>query len=124
MYIEDKLFSETSGERYYSVTMTEEEYSLYSEFQKEFAAKQLLSAAWKGKPNVIGAPNKALNRAITKTRTQIENTSTMAIGNPKRQEMIKNAARKRAENLAQIHNTTAAPKDMLTGAQMNNILMR
>ena len=40
MYIEDKLFSETSGERYYSVTMTEEEYSLYSEFlEKTFNSK-------------------------------------------------------------------------------------
>lgn len=32
MYIEDRLFSETSDEVLYSVTMTEEEYSLYSEF--------------------------------------------------------------------------------------------
>lgn len=37
MYIEDKLFSETSGERYYSVAMTEEEYDLFSEFQKRFS---------------------------------------------------------------------------------------
>ena len=36
MYIEDRLFSETSGEvKYYSVTMTEEEYALYSEFLEE-----------------------------------------------------------------------------------------
>jgi len=40
MYIEDKLFSEMSGERYYSVTITEEEYSLYSEFlEKIFNSK-------------------------------------------------------------------------------------
>ena len=35
MYIENRLFSETSGESYYSVTMTEEEYSLYRLFSKE-----------------------------------------------------------------------------------------
>ena len=38
MYIEDRLFSENNPEEVlYSVTMTESEYSLYSEFQKEFA---------------------------------------------------------------------------------------
>ena len=41
MYIEDRLFSEISGEvKYYSVAMTEEEYSLYSEFiEKTFNSK-------------------------------------------------------------------------------------
>ena len=40
MYIEDRLFSETSSEVLYSVTMTEEEYSLYSEFiEKTFNSK-------------------------------------------------------------------------------------
>ncbi len=38
MYIEDRLFSENNPEEVlFSVTMTEAEYSLYSEFQKEFA---------------------------------------------------------------------------------------
>jgi hypothetical protein len=38
MYIEDRLFSENNPEEvFFSVTMTEAEYSLYSEFQKEFA---------------------------------------------------------------------------------------
>ena len=38
MYIEDRLFSENNPEEVlYSVTMTESEYALYSEFQKEFA---------------------------------------------------------------------------------------
>ena len=38
MYIEDRLFSENNPEEVlYSVTMTEAEYALYSEFQKEFA---------------------------------------------------------------------------------------
>lgn len=37
MYIEDRLFSENNPEEVlYSVTMTETEYTLYSEFQKEF----------------------------------------------------------------------------------------
>lgn len=36
--MEDKLFSEISGETLYSVTMTEDEYDLFSEFQKEFAS--------------------------------------------------------------------------------------
>ena len=35
MYIEDRLFSETSDEVLYSVTMTEDEYALYSEFLEE-----------------------------------------------------------------------------------------
>ena len=39
MYIEDRLFSETSDEVLYSVAMTEDEYDLFSEFQKEFAGK-------------------------------------------------------------------------------------
>lgn len=55
MYIEDKLFSEMSGERYYSVTMTEEEYSLYSEFlEKTFnskAAKKRNSAFFQNEGN-------------------------------------------------------------------------
>lgn len=42
MYIEDRLFSETSEEVLYSVTMTEEEYDLFSEFQKEFASIRLM----------------------------------------------------------------------------------
>jgi len=42
MYIEDRLFSETSDEVLYSVTMTEEEYDLFSEFQKEFASVRLM----------------------------------------------------------------------------------
>ena len=41
MYIEDRLFSELDPEEVlYSVTMTEEEYSLYTEFQKEFGIAQ------------------------------------------------------------------------------------
>ena len=35
MYIEDRLFSETSDEVFYSVTMTEDEYDLFSEFLEE-----------------------------------------------------------------------------------------
>jgi hypothetical protein len=45
MYIEDRLFSETSDEILYSVTMTEEEYDLYSEFLEEKAFNR---AAYKG----------------------------------------------------------------------------
>ena len=41
MYIEDRLFSESDPEEVlYSVTMTEDEYALYSEFQKEFGIAQ------------------------------------------------------------------------------------
>lgn len=36
MYIEDKLFSENTGETVYQVLMSEDEYSLFSVFQKEF----------------------------------------------------------------------------------------
>ena len=38
MYIEDRLFSENTEETLYSILMDEDEYSLYSEFQKEFAS--------------------------------------------------------------------------------------
>lgn len=36
MYISDRLFSESTGEGFYRVTLTEEEYALFSELQKEF----------------------------------------------------------------------------------------
>lgn len=36
MYIEDKLFSENTGEPVYQVLLSEDEYSLFSMFQKEF----------------------------------------------------------------------------------------
>jgi len=39
MYIEDRLFSENTEETLYSVLMDEDEYALYSEFQKEFGNK-------------------------------------------------------------------------------------
>jgi len=65
MYIEDRLFSGASGERYYSVTMTEEEYSLFSEFQKEFAsirkAKKVVRAINEGERK-IGLYNSAMER--------------------------------------------------------------
>jgi len=49
MYIEDRLFSESDpNEVLYSVTMTEAEYSLYSEFQKEFGIAQKAIGAAKG----------------------------------------------------------------------------
>ena len=37
MYIEDRLFSENTEEVLYSVLMDEEEYALFSEFQREFS---------------------------------------------------------------------------------------
>ena len=39
MYIEDRLFSETSDEVLYSILMDEDEYSLYSEFCSLFSKK-------------------------------------------------------------------------------------
>jgi hypothetical protein len=48
MYIEDRLFSETSGEvKYYSVVLSEEEYALFSEFQKEFGKVKRANKALK-----------------------------------------------------------------------------
>ena len=38
MYIEDRLFSGNTEETLYSVLLDEDEYALYSEFQKEFAS--------------------------------------------------------------------------------------
>ena len=38
MYIEDKLFSENTGEPVYQVLLSEDEYSLFSVFQKEFVS--------------------------------------------------------------------------------------
>ena len=40
MYIEDRLFSETSDEVLYSITMTEDEYDLFSEFQENLFSKK------------------------------------------------------------------------------------
>ena len=42
MYIGDRLFSENTEEVLYSVLMDEEEYALFSEFQKEFASVRKL----------------------------------------------------------------------------------
>lgn len=41
MYISDRLFSESTGEGFYRVTLTEEEYALFSELQKEFTKSNL-----------------------------------------------------------------------------------
>ena len=40
MELQDRLFSETSDEVLYSILMDEDEYALYSEFQKEFGLAQ------------------------------------------------------------------------------------
>lgn len=40
MYIEDRLFSEVSGETFYSVAMTEEEYSLFSDFKESLFSER------------------------------------------------------------------------------------
>ena len=42
MELYDRLFSENTDEVLYSILMDEDEYSLYSEFQKEFASVKLL----------------------------------------------------------------------------------
>ena len=49
MYIEDRLFSENTEEVLYSVTMTEDEYDLFSEFleEREFGRVQEFKAAKK-----------------------------------------------------------------------------
>ena len=98
MYIEDRLFSENNPEEVlYSVTMTESEYALYSEFQKEFAARELIKAI---KPVSGSGFNKAYAKAISKTRQQLENVSIGAIGNPARQEKIRKSLNHRANAIA------------------------
>lgn len=102
MYIEDRLFSENNPEEVlYSVTMTETEYALYSEFQKEFAARELIKTI---KPVSGGGFNKAYAKAISKTRQQLENVSIGAIGNPARQEKIRKALNHRANAIADAAN--------------------
>ena len=49
MSIEDRLFSENTEETLYSVIMDEDEYALYSEFQKEFG---MIEFAKKGLENL------------------------------------------------------------------------
>ena len=93
MYIEDRLFSETSDEVLYSVTMTEDEYALYSEFQKEFAARQLIEAI------KSGGYDKAAD-AVAKTIQQSKNVSTRALGHPARQEKIRQAINNRVQAIA------------------------
>ena len=62
MYIEDRLFSENTEETLYSVLMDEDEYALYSEFQKEFGLAQKVGEAVKNKISKIG--NWSKNRKI------------------------------------------------------------
>ena len=47
MYIEDRLFSENTEETLYSILLDEDEYTLYSEFQKEFGLAQRVGEAVK-----------------------------------------------------------------------------
>lgn len=65
MYIEDRLFSENTEETLYSVLLDEDEYTLYSEFQKEFG---LIGHVGK---NLVGAAKNFLNKIRTKTNLRI-----------------------------------------------------
>ena len=60
MYIEDRLFSENTEETLYSILLDEDEYALYSEFQKEFGLAQRVGEAVKKRISKIG--NKLKNR--------------------------------------------------------------
>ena len=65
MYIEDRLFSENTDEVLYSIFMDEDEYALYSEFQKEFGIVQ----AVKNSISKIG--NKLKRKAIAEAKEEI-----------------------------------------------------
>ena len=68
MYIEDRLFSENTEEVLYSVLMDEDEYALYSEFQKEFAVSKISSAF------------RHLKRNASRAGTQIKAGFNMGLG--------------------------------------------
>ena len=73
MYIEDRLFSENNPEEVlFSVTMTESEYSLYSEFQKEFGIFQNITKNASGKLKKLGkaAEKKLISLAPPDTITK------------------------------------------------------
>ena len=62
MYIEDRLFSENTEETLYSILLDEDEYTLYSEFQKEFGLTQLAEKLKKIKPKSVKWKNKRLKK--------------------------------------------------------------
>jgi len=64
MYIEDRLFSENTEETLYSILLDEDEYALYSEFQKEFGLTQLAEKLKKIKPKSVKWKNKRLKKKI------------------------------------------------------------
>ena len=86
MYIEDRLFSENNPEEVlFSVTMTESEYSLYSEFQKEFGIFQKITKNASGKLKKLGkaAEKKLISLAppdtITKNPTKYKKIGLLKI---------------------------------------------
>ena len=79
MYIEDRLFSETSDEVLYSVTMTEDEYDLFSEFQKEFASvRKLKKATWDITKARATGDRELMGKAIARM-----NREGLAVNSPK-----------------------------------------
>jgi len=82
MYVEDRLFSENTEELLYSVLMNEEEYGLFSEFQKEFGfsgiGKRVLK---KAKRFLSGTGKKDLelakkNREIANLERKVEDVAS------------------------------------------------
>ena len=94
MYIEDRLFSETSGEvKYYSVAMTEEEYELYSEFleEREYASvRGMKKASNKMMDAMLNKDKKALGKATAIINRQGLNVNSLEkINNPNYDKVLK-----------------------------------
>ena len=67
--------------------------------------------------NKTGAQwGRELNRSITQSKLQIENSGIRALGNPQRQAMLDKAITSRANNLSRVSGGQYSP------SQMNNIL--
>ena len=93
MYIEDRLFSEVSGERYYSVTMSEEELSLFSEFleEREYASvRGMKKASNKMFDAMLNKDKKALGKATAIINRQGLNVNSLEkINNPNYDKVLK-----------------------------------
>ena len=71
MYIEDRLFSETSDEVFYSVTMTEDEYDLFSSFIKASSKfKKAIEKAPRVNAGVFNRGDKKLIEEIQKAKAK------------------------------------------------------
>lgn len=124
MYIEDRLFSETSGEvKYYSVAMTEEEYELYSEFleEREYASvRGMKKASNKIIDAMVNKDKKALGKATAVINRQGLNVNSLKkLNNPNYDKVLKSGFNKiQKKTGAEFDKNLAISKTKELGATM------